>query len=99
VINNAERYLRVKNASRSLRHGSEDDPKDLAVFSCNFSGVASEADCAPGAGCVGAVARRVRRQYVGEDEEDRLRLRDALLRRVDEDGQERVTAPGEARSR
>ena len=74
VINNAERYLRVKNASRSLRQWSEDDPKDLAVFSCNFSGVASEADCAPGAGCVGAVARRVRRPYGGgQDEEDRLR--------------------------
>ena len=42
LIDNADRYLRVKNARAGLRHGSADDPNELAVFACDFSAIVAE---------------------------------------------------------
>jgi len=87
VVDNAERYLRVRHARSSVRHGSGHEPNELAVFMCDFGSAAGAADWSPCAGCVGMVARRVRRPCGGgRDEEDRRRLREELLRLVAEDG-------------
>lgn len=94
LIDNADRYLRVKNARAGLRHGSADDPNELAVFACDFSCIVGEADCAPSVGCVGPVTRRPRRPCGGgRDEEDRRRLRAELLRQVAEDGPAGAAVP------
>lgn len=88
VLDNSERYLRVRDVSVNISHGSADDPSELAVFVCDFgaSGV-ERADYGVVSGCPGAVARRIRRPCGGgEDEADRRRLRDVLLRQVAEDG-------------
>jgi hypothetical protein len=94
LIDNADRYLRVKNARAGLRHGSADDPNELAVFACDFSCIVGEADCAPSVGCVGPVTRRPWRPCGGgRDEEDRRRLRAELLRQVAEDGPAGAAVP------
>ena len=93
VVNNAERYLRVRDVRASVRHVSADDPSELAVFVCDFRVRAPDTDRTLGAGCVGAFARRVRLPCGGaEDEVDRRRLRDELLRLAAEDGPKGVTA-------
>jgi hypothetical protein len=87
VVNNADRYLRVRDVQASVRHGSADDPSELAVFLCDFGRNGGFADRMFVAGCPGAVERRARVPCGGvEDEADRRRLRDALLRLVAEDG-------------
>jgi hypothetical protein len=87
VVDNADRYLRVRNARASVRHGSPHDPNELAVFVCDFRSAADASDLSSVAGCPGAVARRVRGQCGGgRDEEDRRRLQEELLRLVAEDG-------------
>ena len=88
-----------KNVRAGLRPGSADDPNELAVLACDFSGIVGEADCAPGVtvGCVGPVTRRPRRLCGGgRDEEDRRRLRAELLLQVAEDGPAGAAVPHRA---
>jgi len=87
VVANSDRYLRVRNVSMSVSHSTADDPRELAVFMCDFRGMRDEADSVVVGDCAGAYARR-RRALCGsrEDEEDRRRLRAELLRLEAEDG-------------
>lgn len=87
VVDTRERFLRVRNARAQLVHATADDPQELAVFFCDFGDKRRESDLGASGGCVGAVARRVRRPCGSkEDEGDRRRLRAELLRVQAEDG-------------
>ena len=72
-------FLRVRNPRTQLRHAGSFDPKELAVFVCDFSRLRSRADLAAHAGCAGFLEVR-RRPLCGSeaDYEDRRRLREAL---------------------
>jgi len=39
VVANSDRYLRVRNVSMSVSHSTADDPRELAVFMCDFRGM------------------------------------------------------------
>lgn len=75
-------YLRVRGPGSQLRHATSFDPKELAVFVCDFAlaggGAGSDLGLAPA--CAGAFEPRKRPLCGGlEDAADRHKLRDLLL--------------------
>ena len=36
LVGNSDKYIRVRNASRRFRHWSAEDPREMAVFVCDF---------------------------------------------------------------
>jgi hypothetical protein len=65
VVNNADRYLRVRNVRASVRHGSADDPSELAVFLCDFGRNGGFADRMFVAGCLGTARQGAVRRSRG----------------------------------
>jgi hypothetical protein len=78
-------FIRVRNPQRVLNHAMGYMPKELAVFACDFSRWNARADLAGVTTCAGAYQAR-RRPLCGSeaDQEDRRRLREALLAQRDE---------------
>ena len=75
-------YLRIRAPGAQLQHAASYDPKELAVFVCDFApadgGQGSEVQLAPA--CAGAYRLRGRPLCGGEDDAvDRRRLREQLL--------------------
>ena len=75
-------YLRIRAPGAQLQHAASYDPKELAVFVCDFApadgGQGSEVRLAPA--CAGAYRLRGRPLCGGEDDAvDRRRLREQLL--------------------
>lgn len=77
-------FVRVRNPRRELAHARSYDPKELAVFACDFAVWSRRADISAAAPCAGAYERR-RRPLCGSEADyaDRRRLREELLARRD----------------
>ena len=75
----ADGFVRIRNPRTALRFAGSFDPKELAVFVCDFSLLSPRTDLAELSGCAGSFAPR-QRPLCGStgDFEDRRRLREAL---------------------
>ena len=72
-------FLRFRNPRTALRLAGSFDPKELAVFVCDFSRLSLRSDLAATYGCAGFFsARRRHLRGTSADYEDRRRLREAL---------------------
>ena len=82
IIQGQEPYIRIRSPESMLKDAAGFAPRELALFLCEFGPITgTTSDGGTRVGCVGAYNRRQRPRCVGpEDEVDRLRLRDQLLR-------------------
>jgi hypothetical protein len=72
-------FLRIRNPRTALNLAGTFDPKELAVFVCDFGRLSPRTDLAVTLGCAGFfVARRRHLCGTSADYEDRRRLREAL---------------------
>ena len=80
VQDSPDGFVRIRNPRTALCLAGSYDPKELAVFVCDFSRLTTRADLAAPSGCAGSFAAR-RRPLCGSsvDYEDRCKLREALL--------------------
>ena len=73
-------YVRVRSPGVHLRHVTSYDPRELAVFVCDFAALGRRANAGLPPPCAGAFARRGRPLCgSAEDAADRRRLRERLL--------------------
>ena len=72
-------FLRIRDPRTALGLAGSFDPKELAVFVCDFSWLSLRSDLAATYGCAGFFSARCRHLCgTSADYEDRRRLREAL---------------------